>query len=135
METIFGILIPFIGTSLGALMVVFMKDVINKKVEKILIGFSAGVMIASSIWSLLIPSIEESSYLGRICWLPATIGFLLGILFLYGLDNVISNLGSNSKIKSMNMLLLAVTLHNIPEGMAVGVIFSSLLFGGTNLNF
>ena len=133
MKTIFGILIPFIGTSLGSLMVFFMKDDIDKKIEKMLFGFSAGVMIASSIWSLIIPAIEESSDLGKLKWFPATIGFFLGILFLLSLDYIISNLGSNSNIKNMNMLLLAVTLHNIPEGMAVGVIFSGLLTNASNL--
>ena len=133
MEIICWILIPFIGTSLGTLMVFFMNDSIDKKIEKILLGFSAGVMIASSIWSLLIPSIEKASNWGKISWLPASIGFLCGILFLLLLDYLISNLGSNSNIKNMNMLMLAVTLHNIPEGMAVGVVISGLLCNTSNL--
>ena len=133
MKTFFGILIPFIGTSLGALMVLFMKDDINKKIEKVLLGFSAGVMIASCIWSLLIPSIEETAYLGLIRWLPAVIGFIFGVLFLLILDLIISNMGTNLNFKNLNMLLLAVTIHNIPEGMAVGVMFSSLLFNSSNI--
>ncbi len=115
MDVIIGILIPFIGTSLGAFMVFFMKDNIDKKFEKVLLGFSAGVMIASSIWSLLIPSLEETSNLGFAKVIPAIIGFSLGILFLIILDYIISNMGSSSKLKNTNMLFLAVTLHNIPE--------------------
>ena len=115
MDVILGILIPFIGTSLGAFMVFFMKDNIDKKFEKILLGFSAGVMIASSIWSLLIPSLEETSNLGFAKVIPAITGFSLGIIFLIILDYIISNMGSNSKFKNTNMLLFAVTLHNIPE--------------------
>ncbi len=115
MDVILGILIPFIGTSLGAFMVFFMKDNIDKKFEKILLGFSAGVMIASSIWSLLIPSLEEKSNLGFQKVIPAITGFSLGIIFLIILDYIISNMASSSKLKNTNMLFLAVTLHNIPE--------------------
>ena len=115
MDVILGILIPFIGTSLGAFMVFFMKDNIDKKFEKILLGFSAGVMIASSIWSLLIPSLEEKSNLGFQKVIPTITGFSLGIIFLIILDYIISNMASSSKLKNTNMLLFAVTLHNIPE--------------------
>ena len=115
MDVLFGILIPFIGTSLGAFMVFFVKDNIDKKFEKILLGFSAGVMIASSIWSLLIPSLEEKSNLGFQKVIPTITGFSLGIIFLIILDYIISNMASSSKLKNTNMLFLAVTLHNIPE--------------------
>lgn len=128
-----GILIPFIGTALGSLMVFLLKEKLNSKIEKFLLGFASGVMIAASIWSLIIPSIEMSKKENIIAWLPATIGFLLGIFFLLILDLIIPyinlNKENNKKFKlSKNVkLVLAVTLHNIPEGMAVGVAFASIL--------
>ena len=122
--------IPFIGTSLGAFTVFFMKDKINPKTEKILLGFAAGVMIAASVWSLLIPSIDLARQRGKISWLPALIGFALGIVFLLRIDSI----GPHLHLKSTKpegfdkglfsktaMMLFAVTIHNIPEGMAVGV--------------
>ena len=127
MEVFWGLLIPFLGTTLGSAMVFFMKDKINNKIEKLLLGFASGVMIAASIWSLLIPSIEMAEEQKIIAWIPASIGFLLGIIFLLILDSVIPHLhlnskkpeGIKSKLRKTTMMVLAVTLHNIPEGMAV----------------
>lgn len=118
---ILGIIIPFIGTTLGSFLVFFFKNSINSKLEKYLLGFASGVMIAASIWSLLIPAIASSSNLGKLNFLPATIGFSFGIIFLMILDIYISKL--NIRNKKTNMLYLAVTMHNIPEGMAVGAGF------------
>lgn len=122
--------IPFIGTSLGAFTVFFMKDKINPKTEKILLGFAAGVMIAASVWSLLIPSIDLARQRGKISWLPALIGFALGIIFLLRIDSIVPHLHLKSTkpegvdrglFSKTAMMLFAVTIHNIPEGMAVGV--------------
>ena len=141
MNTFIGLLIPFLGTTLGSAMVFFMKNKIKPKVEKALLGFASGVMIAASVWSLLIPSLEMAEQQNIIKWVPATIGFLLGILFLLILDSIIPHLhlnsdtpeGAQSKLKKTTMLVLAVTLHNIPEGMAVGVAFAGVLIGNTGL--
>lgn len=135
------ILIPFIGTILGSAMVFFMKNKMNKKVEKILLGFASGVMIAASVWSLIIPSIDMAEEQGKIGWIPASIGFLLGIAFLLVLDSIIPHIhlesekpeGVKSKLKKTTMMVLAVTLHNIPEGMAVGVTFAGALAGNTGI--
>mgnify|MGYP005802448929 CR=1 FL=1 len=121
--------IPFIGTMLGSAMVFFMKDKINPKIQKLLLGFAAGVMIAASVWSLLIPSMDMTEEQGGITWFPAVTGFLAGVAFLLVLDSMIPHLHLNSskpegikaKLKNSTMLVLAVTLHNIPEGMALGV--------------
>lgn len=129
MNIIIGLLIPFIGTTLGSGMVFLMKNKMNEKIEKILLGFASGVMVAASVWSLLIPSIAMAEEQKIISWLPATVGFILGIIFLLALDNIIPHLhlkstepeGLKSKLKKTTMMVLAVTLHNIPEGMAVGV--------------
>ena len=137
MEITLGIILPFIGTTLGSFMVFFLKDKINDKLQRILIGFAAGVMIAASIWSLIIPSIEQSSGLGNLSFIPAAIGFILGVLFLLLLDSIIPHLhvnsdkpeGIKSNLKNRTMLMLAVTLHNIPEGMAVGVILAGAYYG------
>jgi len=136
-----GIMIPFVGTTLGSGMVFLLKDKIDPKVEKALLGFASGVMIAASVWSLLIPAIEMTEEQGKIAWIPAAAGFLLGIAFLLGLDNLIPHLhldnekpeGVTSRLKKTTMLVLAVTLHNIPEGMAVGVVFAGLLAGETSI--
>ena len=141
LKIIQGILIPFLGTSLGAACVLFMKKDLNIKIQKILTGFAAGVMVAASIWSLIIPSIEQSENMGKFAFLPAFIGFWLGILFLLLLDETIPHLhvssneteGPKVKIKRTTMLVLAVTLHNIPEGMAVGVVFAGLLSGNNGI--
>lgn len=135
MDLVIGLAIPFLGTTLGAAMVFLMKNKINNKIEKLLLGFASGVMIAASIWSLLIPAIEMSESRGKIAWVPAAIGFLLGITFLLVLDSVIPHLhlksdkpeGIKSKLKKTTMMVFAVTLHNIPEGMAVGVTFAGAL--------
>ncbi len=137
-----GIMIPFVGTTLGSGMVFLLKDKINPKVEKALLGFASGVMIAASVWSLLIPAINMSEQQGKIAWIPAAAGFLLGMAFLLGLDHLIPHLhldndtpeGVNSKLKKSTMLVLAVTLHNIPEGMAIGVVFAGLLAGETGIS-
>ena len=135
MDLVIGLAIPFLGTTLGSAMVFLMKNKINNKIEKLLLGFASGVMIAASIWSLLIPAIEMSESQGKIEWVPAAIGFLLGITFLLVLDSVIPHLhlksdkpeGIKSKLKKTTMMVFAVTLHNIPEGMAVGVTFAGAL--------
>lgn len=138
METILiGITLPFLGTVLGSFLVFFMKDTLNLKIEKILLGFASGVMIAASIWSLIIPSIDMSSNMGKLSFIPAAVGFILGILFLLLLDTYVPHLHVNSeepegiktKLKKNTMLVLAVTLHNIPEGMAVGVVLAGAYYG------
>ena len=138
-EIIRGILIPLAGTSLGAAMVFFMKTSLNEQVSRALTGFAAGVMVAASIWSLLIPSMEQSAAMGIWAFVPAVIGFWVGILFLLLLDHIIPHLhrnsdeaeGPRSHLKRTTMLVLAVTLHNIPEGMAVGVVYAGWLSGNT----
>lgn len=137
-----GLLIPFFGTVLGSGMVIFMKDKMDQRVEKVLLGFASGVMIAASIWSLLLPSIEMSEQQGVIGWIPAAVGFMLGILFLLLLDTVVPHLhletdqpeGMPASLKKTTMLVLAVTIHNIPEGMAVGVVFAGVLAGNTGIS-
>lgn len=135
MEVFYGILIPFLGTSFGAASVFLLKNTLKESVEKALSGFASGVMVAASIWSLIIPALEESSKLGKLSFLPVVIGFWIGILFLLLLDHVIPHIhaksneqeGPKSKLKKTTMMVLAVTLHNIPEGMAVGVIYAAYL--------
>lgn len=138
MKIIIGILIPFIGTSLGSSLVYLMKDKINKNIERILLGFASGVMMAASIWSLLLPSIEKSEVLGLIPWVPASIGFILGMISLIFLDYLANKININAsniddKKERMKMLFLAVTIHNIPEGMAVGVIFAGFISGSVGI--
>ena len=141
MKLIWGLLIPFLGTTLGSGMVFLMKNKINKKIEKLLLGFASGVMIAASIWSLIIPALDMAEEQGVITWIPATIGFLLGICFLLILDSIIPHLhlntdkpeGLKSKIQKTTMMVLAVTLHNIPEGMAVGVVFAGAIAQNTSI--
>ena len=133
-EIIIGIMIPLIGTVLGAGMVFLLKNEMNTSLQKALLGFASGVMIAASVWSLLIPAIEMAEEQGKTPWLPASVGFLLGILFLLVLDSIMPHLhmdkekpeGIKANLKKSTMLVLAVTLHNIPEGMAVGVVFAGL---------
>ena len=132
---IVALFIPFLGTTLGSAMVFFMKDKINSKFQKLLLGFAAGVMMAASIWSLMIPAINMVEEQGKVAWIPAGIGFILGIVFLLILDSIIPHLHLNSrkpegikaKLKDVTMMVLAVTLHNIPEGMAVGVVIAGTL--------
>lgn len=141
MELLVGLLIPFLGTTLGAAMVFLMKDKMNKKVEKLLLGFASGVMIAASVWSLIIPAIDMAKEQGQVEWIPAAVGFLFGITFLLVLDSLIPHMhidsqkpeGVKSKLKKTTMLVLAVTLHNIPEGMAVGVTFAGALIGNAGI--
>ena len=137
----YGILIPFLGTSLGAACVFFMKHDMSERLSRILTGFAAGVMVAASIWSLLIPAIEQSEDMGKLSFLPAFIGFWSGVLFLLLLDRLIPHLhvgseqaeGPKSKLGRTTMMVLAVTLHNIPEGMAVGVVYAGFLAGNTQI--
>ena len=141
METFLGIMIPFLGTTLGASCVFFMKKSLGDLVQRSLAGFAAGVMVAASIWSLLIPAIEQSEDMGKLSFLPAFIGFWVGVLFLLLLDHLIPHLhvGSNqaegpkSRLGRTTMMVLAVTLHNIPEGMAVGVVYAGFLSGNTQI--
>lgn len=129
MEVFYGILIPFLGTALGASCVFFMKKSLNDGIQRMPVGFAAGVMVAASIWSLFIPAMNQSQSMGRLSFIPAAAGFWMGILFLLALDHIIPHLHQNSKnaegpkvrLKRTTMMVLAVTLHNIPEGMAVGV--------------
>lgn len=141
MQIMIGLLIPFLGTTLGAATVFLMKNEMNKKAEKILLGFASGVMIAAAMWSLIIPSIEMAEEQGKVAWIPAAIGFLLGMVFLLTLDHLIPHLhlesdkpeGIKSKLKKTTMMVFAVTLHNIPEGMAVGVTFAGAILGNTGI--
>lgn len=136
-----ALMIPLAGTSLGAAMVFLLKNEINPRIEKALLGFASGVMIAASVWSLLIPSIEMAEGQGKTAWLPAAAGFLLGIAFLLILDSVIPHIhldsdqpeGTPAKLSKTTMMLLAVTLHNIPEGMAVGVTFAGAAAGNSGV--
>ena len=137
MELFLGLMIPFLGTFAGASCVLFMRNSLNALLEKILLGFASGVMVAASVWSLLIPAIEMSEGYGKWAFVPAASGYAAGIAFLYGLDKLIPHLhlggkkpeGMKSGLNKTVMLALAVTLHNIPEGMAVGVVFAGVLSG------
>ncbi len=132
-----GLMIPFIGTAAGAACVFFLKKDLEIGVQRALTGFAAGVMVAASIWSLIVPAIDQSSDKGRLAFLPAFIGFWAGILFLLVLDHAIPHLhrsidqaeGPRSSLTRTAMMVLAVTLHNIPEGMAVGVVYAGLVAG------
>lgn len=141
MRVSFILLIPFLGTSLGSAMVFFMRKHMNRKLEKMLLGFAAGVMIAASVWSLLIPAIDMAKEQGGNVWLPAAAGFLLGVGFLLFLDSVVPHLhvdsekpeGVESNFQKTTMLVLAVTLHNLPEGMAVGVTVAGAMLGSSGI--
>ena len=141
MTTFYSILIPFLGTSFGAACVFFMRQALNKQIQRALTGFAAGVMVAASIWSLLIPAIEQSARLRTLAFLPAAAGFWLGILFLLLLDRLVPHLhlgsdqaeGPKSQLQRTTMMILAVTLHNIPEGMAVGVVYAGYLSGASQI--
>ena len=140
-NVISGLLIPFAGTTLGSACVFFMKKSLHPGVQRALTGFAAGVMVAASIWSLLIPAMEQSAALGRLAFLPAVVGFWLGVGFLLALDMLVPHLhqGADSSegpkigFSRTTMLVLAVTLHNIPEGMAVGVVYAGYLTGSTQI--
>ena len=137
----YGILIPFLGTSLGAACVFFMKHDMSERLSRILTGFAAGVMVAASIWSLLIPAMDQSEEMGKFAFVPAVAGFWGGILFLLLLDHIIPHLhrysvsaeGPKSRLQRTTMMVLAVTLHNIPEGMAVGVVYAGYLAGNAKI--
>lgn len=141
MEVIKGLLIPFGGTTLGAACVFFMKKKMNLNVQKALTGFAAGVMVAASIWSLIIPAMDQAASMGKLAFVPAVAGFWIGIFFLLLLDHVIPHLhinsekaeGPKSQLKKTTMLVLTVALHNIPEGMAVGVVYAGLLSGNEQI--
>ena len=141
MEAFWGILIPFLGTSLGAACVFFMKKTLSDMVQRALTGFAAGVMVAASVWSLLIPAMEQSAGMGKLSFVPAVVGFWIGILFLLGLDHIVPHLhvksgqteGPKSKLRRTTMMVLAVTLHNIPESMAVGVVYAGYLSGSAQI--
>ncbi len=141
LQVLRGILIPFLGTSLGAACVFFMKEKLNLHVQRALTGFAAGVMVAASIWSLLIPAIEQSENMGKLSFIPAAVGFLIGILFLLILDELIPHQhlnsseqeGVESRLPRTIKLVLAVTLHNIPEGMAVGVVYAGMIYGNAQI--
>ena len=141
---VWGLLIPFLGTALGSACVLFLKKDLKTAIQRALTGFAAGVMVAASIWSLIVPAIEQSAEKGRWAFLPAFLGFWAGILFLLLLDHVIPHLhrsidraeqteGPKTKLDRTVMMVLAVTLHNIPEGMAVGVVYAGLLSGSANI--
>ena len=141
MEAFWGILIPFLGTSLGAACVFFMKKTLSDMVQRALTAFAAGVMVAASVWSLLIPAMEQSAGMGKLSFVPAVAGFWIGILFLLGLDHIVPHLhvksgqteGPKSQLRRTTMMVLAVTLHNIPEGMAVGVVYAGYLSGSAQI--
>ena len=142
-EVFQGLMIPFLGTALGSACVLFMKDRMNPMLQRALTGFAAGVMVAASIWSLLIPAMEQSEAMGKWSFIPAVAGFWLGILFLLVLDRIVPHLhmnsdkaeGPESSLQKTTMLVLAVTLHNLPEGMAVGVVYAGLLAGNSGALF
>jgi ZIP family zinc transporter len=135
--------IPFAGTIVGAAIVLFVGDRFAERLQRTLLGFASGVMVAASVWSLLIPAMDVSATMGRLAWIPATVGFLLGVLFMLALDTFTPHLhadsnepeGPSSKLGRSSMLVLAVTLHNIPEGMAVGVVAAGLLTGEVGMTF
>lgn len=137
----YGIMIPLIGTILGSACVFLLKDAMSNTLQRILSGFAAGVMVAASVWSLLIPALEQAEEMGALSFIPAAVGFWLGILFLLLLDHIVPHLhqnaeqseGPKSRLQKTTMLVLAVTLHNIPEGMAVGVVYAGFLAGKSNI--
>ena len=134
---LWGLLIPFLGTAAGAACVFFMRHDLSAAVQRALTGFAAGVMVAASIWSLIVPAIEQSGAMGKWAFLPAFVGFWCGILFLLALDRLIPHLHANaqrpegpkSRLARTTMMVLAVTLHNIPEGMAVGIVYAGVRSG------
>ncbi len=142
MDILIGILLPLLGTSLGAACVYAMKKEMNKTVNKILLGFASGVMIAAAIWSLIIPAIEMSGNMGKFSFVPAAVGVMGGVMFLFSLDKVIPHIhvdsdkpeGTNKyNLKKTTKLILAVALHNLPEGMAVGIVFASIMNGSSTM--
>lgn len=143
MTTAIVLLIPFLGTTLGAATVFFLKNELKQSVQKLLLGFASGVMVAASVWSLLIPAIESCESMGKFACIPAAVGLALGFIFLFLLDLIIPHLHLNSdepdgpkkSLKKTTMLVLAVTIHNIPEGMSVGVVLAAMLNGQSGMSF
>lgn len=141
-ELLVSVFLPFVGTTLGASGALFMKNNIHPMVRRCLAGFAGGVMVAASVWSLLLPALEQSEPMGRLAFAPAVIGFWLGVLFLLGLDKAIPHLhmgsdkseGPKAKLSKTAMLVMAVVLHNIPEGMAVGVLYAGWSTGAANVS-
>ena len=141
-EIIAVILLPFLGTTVGAAFVFFLKGTMNRTLQRSLTGFAAGVMVAASVWSLIIPAIEQSAQMGKLSFLPAFIGVWAGFLFLLGLDHLIPHLHLNSEcpegaacnLGKSTMMVLAVALHNLPEGMAVGVVAAGWLTGNESIS-
>ncbi len=143
-QTLLGLLIPFVGTTAGAAMALLARREMSRALSRLLTGFAAGVMVAASVWSLLIPAIEGASELGRLAFLPAFVGFWAGIGFLLLLDHVIPHLhlgptdqepeGMRVKLQRTTLMVLAVTMHNIPEGMAVGVVYAGFLTGSAGIS-
>lgn len=141
MYTLPLILIPFVGTAVGASVVFLTRDTVSSRVQNMLLGFAAGVMVAAAVWSLIMPAIELSQHLGALNWMPPALGILLGMLFLLALDSLVPHLhptgesaeGPKSKLGRSSMLMLAVTLHNIPEGMAVGAVIAGTMQGNSGI--
>ena len=142
MDVLAGLMIPFIGTTLGAAGVFFLKKEIGPFVQKALLGFASGVMVAASVWSLLIPAMDMSSHLGKFAFAPAAAGFLAGVAFLLAMDKVIPHLhlgnaqpeGPKSRLQRTTLLMLAVTLHNFPEGAAAGAAYAGVLSGSGQIS-
>lgn len=142
MDVLLGLMIPFIGTTLGAAGVFFLKKEIGPFVQKALLGFASGVMVAASVWSLLIPAMDMSSHLGKFAFAPAAVGFLTGVVFLLAMDRVIPHLhlgnaqpeGPKSRLQRTTLLMLAVTLHNFPEGAAAGAAYAGVLSGSGQIS-
>ncbi|RHT58551.1 ZIP family metal transporter [Clostridium sp. AM29-11AC] len=142
MDVLLGLMIPFIGTTLGAAEVFFLKKEIGPFVQKALLGFASGVMVAASVWSLLIPAMDMSSHLGKFAFAPAAVGFLAGVAFLLAMDRVIPHLhlgnaqpeGPKSRLQRTTLLMLAVTLHNFPEGAAAGAAYAGVLSGSGQIS-
>ena len=140
-NVLLGIIVPFLGTALGSALVFLMGGKMNSNLQRALTGFAAGVMVAASVWSLLIPSIYQSAHMGKLSFIPAVVGFLLGMIFLLVLDTFTPHMHLNSeqaegvkvKLDRTTMLVLAVALHNIPEGMAVGAVFAGLISDSTEI--
>ncbi len=142
LDMIREIIVPLIGTSLGAGCVFFVKRGLNRTLQRVLTGFAAGVMVAASVWSLLLPSMEQAAYMGRLSFIPAVVGLATGMLFLMMLDRIIPHLhmnsdqpeGMKSSLKRSSMMVLAVALHNLPEGMAVGVVLAGMMNGSGGIS-
>ena len=142
LEAVSAVVLTFLGTTLGAGLVFFMKGAMNQKVQRILTGFAAGVMVAASVWSLIIPAMDQSAHMGKLAFLPAFIGVWAGFLFLLVLDQIIPHLHLNSdcpegtpcNLGKSTMMVFAVALHNLPEGMAVGVVVAGWLSGNESIS-